>query len=346
MRATSHNRAAVMNDVARLAGVSHQTVSRVLNDHPSVSPATRERVLEAVRQLNYRPNAMARGLAGRRSRVVGVVSFDTILYGPASTLLGIEHAARAAGYGVSIVTLERVDHTGMVSALNALADQSVAGVVVIAPQTAAAAALHNMPLGMAAVAVESAVGGEVPAISVDQVTGARMAVRHLIELGHEKVWHLSGPRDWLETHGRIEGWRTTLEEAGLPAPPLMTGDWSARSGYAAGLELASRDDVTAVFAGNDQMALGLMRAFHERGIRVPDDVSIVGFDDIPEAEFLSPPLTTIRQDFDEVGRRCIAALLRVIEADLPEGPDRPSPDPRVAPTLIVRASTAAPRAGR
>ncbi|WP_432824828.1 LacI family DNA-binding transcriptional regulator [Dactylosporangium sp. CA-092794] len=343
MRASSHNRAAVMNDVARLAGVSHQTVSRVLNDHPSVSPATRERVLEAVRQLNYRPNAMARGLAGRRSRVVGVVSFDTILYGPASTLLGIERAARAAGYGVSIVTLEHVDHAGMVSALSALADQSVAGVVVIAPQTAAAAALHNMPLGMAAVAVESDVGGEIPAISVDQVTGARMAVQHLIELGHRRVWHLSGPRDWLETHGRIEGWRTALAEAGLAAPKLMTGDWSARSGYAAGLELAARGDVTAVFAGNDQMALGMMRAFHERGIHVPDDVSIVGFDDIPEAEFLSPPLTTIRQDFDEVGRRCIAALLRLIEADLPDGPDRPSPDPRVAPTLILRRSSAAPR---
>ncbi|WP_432968217.1 LacI family DNA-binding transcriptional regulator [Dactylosporangium sp. CA-233914] len=345
MRATSHNRAAVMNDVARLAGVSHQTVSRVLNDHPSVSPATRERVLEAVRQLNYRPNAMARGLAGRRSRVVGVVSFDTILYGPASTLLGIERAARAAGYGVSIVTLERVDHAGMVSALSALADQSVAGVVVIAPQTAAAAALHNMPLGMAAVAVEADAGGEIPAIAVDQVSGARMAVRHLLDLGHRKVWHLSGPRDWLETRGRIEGWRATLEEAGLPAPPLMTGDWSARSGYEAGLELATRGDVTAVFAGNDQMALGMMRAFHERGIRVPDDISIVGFDDIPEAEFLSPPLTTIRQDFDEVGRRCIAALLRVIEADLPEGPNRPSPDPSVAPTLVLRRSTAAPHSG-
>ncbi|MEV4518219.1 LacI family DNA-binding transcriptional regulator [Dactylosporangium sp. NPDC049525] len=333
-----------MNDVARLAGVSHQTVSRVLNQHPSVSPATRERVLEAVRQLNYRPNAMARGLAGRRSRVIGVVSFDTILYGPASTLLGIERAARAAGYGVSIVTLEQLDHSGMVAALEALADQSVAGVVVIAPQTAAAAALHSLPLGVAAVAVESNVGGEIPAISVDQVTGARLAVQHLLGLGHRKVWHLSGPRDWLETHGRIEGWRGTLEEAGLPAPPLMTGDWSARSGYQAGLELARRGDVTAVFAGNDQMALGMMRAFHEHGIRVPDDVSIVGFDDIPEAEFLSPPLTTIRQDFDEVGRRCIAALLRAIEADLPEGPDRPEPDPHVAPTLVLRRSTAAPKA--
>src|SRR4029453_17490959 len=151
----------------------------------------------------------------------------------------------------------------------------VGGVVVIAPQPASVAALRTMPVGMAAVAVESDMGGEIPAISVDQVTGARLAVEHLLSLGHRKVWHLSGPRDWLETHGRIEGWRAVLDEAGLAAPKLMTGDWSARSGYAAGLELASRAasdpaDVTAVFAGNDQMALGMIRAFHEHGLRIPE----------------------------------------------------------------------------
>jgi DNA-binding LacI/PurR family transcriptional regulator len=340
---TVQNRAPVIHDVARLAGVSHQTVSRVLNEHPSVRPDTRERVLGAVRQLKYRPNAMARGLAGRRSRSVGVVSFGTILHGPASTLLGVERAARSAGYGVNIVTLERIDHSGTLSAVNTLADQAVAGVVIIAPQAAAAAASRNMPSGMAAVTVESAAATQYPSISVDQATGARMAVSHLLELGHRSVWHLSGPRDWLESHGRIEGWRDALATAGVAPPRLMTGDWSARSGYLAGLELAVRDDVTAVFAGNDQMALGLMRAFHEHGIRVPQDVSIVGFDDIPEAEFFSPPLTTIRQDFDEVGRRCIAALLRRVEADLPQGPDRPEPDPLVAPTLVLRRSTAPPR---
>lgn len=335
-------RAAVVYDVARLAGVSHQTVSRVLNDHPSVSQATRQRVLEAVRQLDYRPNAMARGLAGRRSRIVGVVSFDTLLYGPAATLLGVERAARAAGYGVSIATVERIDRQAVVSATGALAEQSVAGVVVIAPQTAAAAALGSMPAGMPAVAVEADTDGAIPTVSVNQFAGARMAVEHLLRLGHRTVWQLSGPRDWLETRGRIEGWRAALADAGAPAPQLMTGDWSARSGYAAGIRLAARTDVTAVFAANDQMALGMMSALHERGIRVPEDVSIVGFDDIPEAEFLSPPLTTVRQDFDEVGRRCMAALLRRIEADLPDGPDRPPADPTVAPSLIVRHSTAAP----
>ncbi len=339
-------RAAVVYDVARLAGVSHQTVSRVLNDHPSVSQATRQRVMEAVRQLDYRPNAMARGLAGRRSRILGVVSFDTLLYGPAATLLGVERAARAAGYGVSIVTVEQIDRQAVVAATGALAEQSVAGVVVIAPQTAAAAALHSMSPGMPAVAVEADTAGVIPTISVNQVAGARMAVEHLLGLGHRTVWHLSGPRDWLETRGRIDGWRAALGEAGLSTPELLTGDWSARSGHAAGVRLADRladrGDVTAVFAGNDQMALGMMSAFHERGIRVPDDVSIVGFDDIPEAEFLSPPLTTVRQDFDEVGRRCVAALLRLFETDRPDVSHRPAADPTVAPSLIVRQSTAAP----
>ncbi|MGI5240177.1 LacI family DNA-binding transcriptional regulator [Dactylosporangium sp. CA-139066] len=336
-----HGRAAVITDVARLAGVSHQTVSRVLNDHPNVSDGTRERVLDAIRQLDYRRNAMARGLAGRRSHVVGVVTLATILYGPAATLRGIERAALAEGYGVSISTLERIDHNGVLLALGALVDQSVAGVVVIAPQGAVAQALHSLPAGMAAVAVEADMDGAIPTISVDQTAGARIAVEHLIQLSHREVWHLAGPPDWLETQGRIQGWRAALEDAGLRAPDVMTGDWSARSGYAAGLELAARGDVTAVFAGNDQMALGVLRAFRERGIRVPEDVSVVGFDDIPEATYLCPPLTTVRQDFDEIGRRCIATLLRLIEADSPEPPHRPEPPPAVAPTLIIRSSTAA-----
>jgi DNA-binding LacI/PurR family transcriptional regulator len=342
MKASPNNRAAVMSDVARLAGVSHQTVSRVLNGHPSVSPDTRERVLQAVRQLNYRPNAMARGLAGRRSRVLGVVSFDTILYGPAATLLGIERAARAAGYGVSIVTLEQLDRAGVVDAVNTLADQSVAGVVIIAPQMAAVAALHSLPRGIPAVAVESDVGGHIPAVAVDQLAGARLAVEHLLSLGHETVWHIAGPRDWLEGRDRIDGWRTALEDAGRPVPPMIAGDWSARSGYEAGSLLVTRPDVTAIFAANDHTALGVLRAAHEHRISVPDQLSIVGFDDIPEAEYLSPPLTTVRQDFDEVGRRAIATLLQLLDAE--QTP--PPPRTHVQPALIPRRSTSAPRPRR
>ncbi len=332
-------RAAVMSDVARLAGVSHQTVSRVLNNHPSVREETRERVMRAVRQLNYRPNALARGLAGRRSRVIGVVSFDTILYGPAATLLGVERAARRADHGISIVTLEQLDRSGVADAVNRLAEQSVAGVVIIAPLMTAAAAAHSLPSGVPAVVVESDAAGDLPTISVDQVAGARLAVDHLLSLGHETVWHICGPRDWLEARDRVDGWRQALEASQRRVPPLIPGDWSPRSGYDAGMELARRPEVTAVFCANDQQALGLLRALHERGVRVPEQLSVVGFDDIPEAEYLSPPLTTVRQDFDEVGRRCLAALLDMLDAAQPFATPN---HPRVDPTLVVRGSSGPP----
>jgi DNA-binding LacI/PurR family transcriptional regulator len=328
-----------MTDVARLAGVSHQTVSRVLNDSPLVHPETRERVMRAVAELSYRPNAMARGLVSRRSRVLGVVSFDTILFGPASTLLGIERAARAAGYGVSIVTLERVDRQSVLAAANSLAGQGVDGVIIIAPQMAAAAALHSLPKGIVAVAVEAGQDSGLPSVSVDQVAGARLAVRHLLELGHKTVWHIAGPSDWLEARDRIEGWRQTLSDAGTHVPSMIAGDWSARSGYAAGAALVGQPDVTAVFAGNDQMALGLLRALHERGIRVPGDISVVGFDDIPEAAYMLPPLTTVRQDFDEVGRRSMATLLQLLDTDAKSTPPSTAP---VEPTLVQRQSTSSP----
>lgn len=338
-RTPDRARPAVMTDVARLAGVSHQTVSRVLNGNPRVHPDTRERVLKAVAQLGYRRNAMARSLARRRSRVLGVVSFDTILFGPASTLLGIERAARAANYGVSIVTLERVDRASVLHATGVLADQGVDGVIIIAPQMSAAAALHSLPNGLVAVAVEAGQDSALPSVAVDQVAGARLAVRHLLELGHETVWHIAGPSDWLEARDRIVGWRQTLTAAGATTPPVLVGDWSARSGYAAGLALAEQPGVSAVFAGNDQMALGLLRALHERGLRVPEDLSVVGFDDIPEAEFMQPPLTTVRQDFDEVGRRSMALLLDLLDAG--DGP-APAAPPAVPPDLVLRQSAAAP----
>ncbi|GAB2664603.1 LacI family DNA-binding transcriptional regulator [Nocardia goodfellowii] len=331
-------RPAVMIDVAKRAGVSHQTVSRVLNDSPRVRPETRERVLRAVEELGYRPNAMARGLVSRRSKVLGVVTFDTVLHGPASMLLGIERAARAAHYGVSIATLQRADRAEVLEAVGTLADQGVDGIIIIAPLMSAAAALHSLPATLPAVAVEAGQDAGLPSASVDQIEGARLAVRHLLELGHETVWHVSGPNGWLETRDRLDSWRRTLEEAGAPVPPVIAGDWSARSGYEAGPVLAAQPDVTAVFAGNDQMALGLLRAFAERGIRVPEDISVVGFDDIPEAAYLTPPLTTVRQDFDEVGRRSMRLLLRLIEAE-----DSAPPPTQVIPTLAVRDSTAAPR---
>ncbi|SEF82301.1 LacI family transcriptional regulator [Nonomuraea solani] len=333
--ARQRTRPAVIGDVAQLAGVSNQTVSRVLNEHPNVRPDTRDRVLDAIRRLNYRPNLMARGLVRQRSHLIGVVSFDTVLFGPASTLVGIGRATRDHGYGVTIVTPESADRSSIADAMSTIAGQAVAGVIMVFPSRAASAtALVSLPEGVPLVSVE-ADADLVASVHIDQAAGARMAVEHLLYLGHETVWHVSGPGDRLDAQARVDGWRRTLESAGRVAPPVIPGDWGPESGYQAGLELAERPGVSAVFAANDHMALGLLRAFHERGIRVPEDISVIGFDDIPEAGYFIPPLTTVRPDHEEVGRRAVATLLSLVDGQRADSE-------WVVPTLIRRNSTAAP----
>ena len=262
-------RAVVMADVAKLAGVSLQTVSRVINDSPHVRSATRERVQDAMRKLEYRPNPVARALVTGRSRTLGVVSFDTTLYGPASTLFGIERAAHDAGYFVSIVSLRSLTPSSVVSAVERLRAQGVDGILVIAPQESATQALLHLPEDVPVVAAEAGPDDAVPRVAVDQIDGARLATAHLLDLGHRTVWHISGPPDWLEAQDRVDGWRATLDAAGAPAPPVLVGDWSARAGHELGRELAANPDVTAVFVANDQMALGLLRSLHEAGRRDP-----------------------------------------------------------------------------
>jgi DNA-binding LacI/PurR family transcriptional regulator len=330
------SRAVVMADVAKLAGVSLQTVSRVINNSPHVRADTRERVQDAMRKLEYRPNPVARALVTGRSRTLGVVSFDTTLYGPASTLFGIERAAHEADYFVSIVSLRSLTRPSVISAVERLRDQGVDGILVIAPQDSATQALLHLPEDVPVVAAEAGPDESVPLVAVDQVAGARLATAHLLELGHRTVWHISGPADWLEAQDRVNGWRTTLDAAGAPAPPVLIGDWSARAGHELGRQLAANPEVTAVFAANDQMALGLLRALHEEGRRIPGEISVVGFDDIPDAEYFTPPLTTVRQNFNEMGRRSLLLLLEQIESGVRE-PRRET----VPPELIVRASTAA-----
>ncbi|PRX49400.1 LacI family transcriptional regulator [Prauserella shujinwangii] len=333
-KVSSARRPAVMADVARLAGVSHQTVSRVLNRHPSVSPATRTRVLAAIDELDYRPNSAARALVTKRSKVIGVVSFDSTLFGPASTLYGIEQAARRAGYFVSVTSVKDLDGDDVQDALERLTRQSVEGVVIIAPQQATVDALRDAPAGLPLVVVEGGDGGGHPVVCVDQAEGARLATRHLLNQGAPTVWHIAGPADWLEAQNRVRGWRAELRSAGAEEPELLRGDWSPASGYANGQLLAERSDVRAVFVANDQMALGVLRAFHERGVRVPTDVLVAGFDDIPESAYFTPPLTTVRQDFDAVGRRSIDLLLHQIAST-----SDPDATAVVPPELVIRQST-------
>lgn len=324
-----------MVDVAKLAGVSHQTVSRVINNSDRVRPETRERVLAAMRVLNYRPNAVARTLATGRSRTLGVVSFNTTLYGPASTLLAIEQTAYEAGYFVSIISLPAPDATSVIEAVERLRRQGVEGILMIAPQRSAARALARLPTDIPIVSAEAGPEDTLPLASVDQFAGAAAATRHLLDLGHRTVCHIAGPSDWLEAEQRLAGWRSTLHAAGARVTPPIPGDWSPRAGYESGRLLP--EGVTAVFVANDQMALGLLRFLVETGRGVPGDISLVGFDDVPEAPYFTPPLTTIRQDFGEMGRRSLHLLLGEIESGT-----RSARRETVTPELIVRGTTAPP----
>lgn len=331
-------RPAAMSDVGRLAGVSHQTVSRVINGSPSVRPETRRRVMAAMRELGYRPNSSARALATGRTNTLGVVGFDTTLYGPASTLFGIERAAHEAGYFMIVASLKALNRASVSDAVERLRVQGVDGILVIAPDDEAADALEHTLIDMPVVAVEAGPADVVPVVAVDQFAGAVSATQHLLDLGHKNVWHISGPADWLESRERIEGWMAALEAAGIVPPAPLAGDWSARAGHDLGRRLTADPDVTAIFAANDQTALGVLRALNEAGRAIPAEVSVVGFDDIPEAPYFTPPLTTIRQDFIEVGSRSLRQLVRAIESR-----ERLASGSLVEPRLIVRASTAVAR---
>jgi DNA-binding LacI/PurR family transcriptional regulator len=324
-----------MADVAKLAGVSHQTVSRVINGSDRVRGDTRDRVLAAMAKLNYRPNPVARALATGRSKTLGVITSDTALFGPTSALLAIERAAHDAGFFVSIVSLQLLDGPSLRSAVNVLLSQNVEGIFVIAPQREVARAVGELPNVVPIVAVEAGPEEGVPVVAVDQHAGAAAATRHLLELGHETVWHIGGPQDWLEAAQRVEGWRDTLIAAGARVPEPVFGDWSARSGYELGAQLADRAEVTAVFVANDPMALGFLRCLHEQGRDVPGSISVVGFDDVPEAAFYTPPLTTVRQDFMALGRSSFELVLVEIESGV-----RSAKQVTIPPKLIERGSTA------
>jgi DNA-binding LacI/PurR family transcriptional regulator len=333
-------RSPVLFDVARHAGVSHQTVSRVINGRPSVAPATRERVERAIEELGYLPNKSARALVTRSTRTLGLVTVNINQFGPAQTMLGLESAARAAGYSLSVAMLEDASTEAMRAAIDDFLSNSVDAILALATYDAAAQALRSVSPRVPLVAVQ--VGGDHhhPTVYVDQVAGARLATRHLLELGHKTVHHVAGPLDSQEARGRVDGWRAELVAAGAEVPDLLYGDWWPPSGYAAGKKLARQvlrerrsRKPTAIFVANDQMSLGVLHAFREDGISVPDDVSIVGFDDVPEAAYFAPPLTTVRQDFAELGRRGVHLVLSLIA-----GAGDP-PDP-VPPYLVERASTA------
>ena len=326
-----------MADVARLAGVSSQTVSRVSTGHPGVVESTRQSVLDAMQQLGYRPNSAARALRRGEFRTLGVILFTLATTGNSRTVEAIAAHAAQEGYAITLVPVASPTRDGVLGAFTRLGELAVDGFIVIMEVHLLHDANLTIPPGVQVVVVDSDAGDRFPVVDTDQSDGARQAVRHLLDLGHRTVWHVTGPAESYASGRRTQAWRAVLEEGGRPLPPAERGDWSALSGYEAGLRLADNPDCTAIFAANDQMALGVLRALHERGRRVPEEVSVVGFDDIPDAAAYLPPLTTVHQDFAEVGRRCVRGLLEQIHDAHAE------PGTVLVPTtLVIRDSTAPP----
>src|SRR4051812_29839358 len=335
-RGRADGRGPSMADVAAAAGVSHQTVSRVLNGSELVREATRARVLAAIAELGYRRNNAARLLVTNRSGRIGMISAHLAFYGPSMIAVAVQDAGHEAGYDVSLVGVSEFSAETLRGAVDRLLDEAVEAIVVaVAHRTSLERALTlELPIPM--VFAQGVSRGQPMSAGIDQVAGGVLATEHLLDLGHQHVAHVTGPLDWIEAGQRRAGWQLAHERRRLLPGPELNGDWSARSGYEAGLRIADDPSVTAVFAGNDGMALGLLRAMHQRGRRVPEELSVVGFDDVPDSAYLWPALTTVRQEFGALGRRAVDLTVRALRGEAAPGAEL------IAPELVVRESTAAP----
>jgi DNA-binding LacI/PurR family transcriptional regulator len=325
-----------LKDVAQVAGVSHTTVWRVFNDHLGVRAETRDRVHHAMRQLGYRLNPAARTLVTQRSNILGVITTDSASFSTTSILHGFERAARSAGYFVTITSAETSTRGALRRAVNRLHDQAVEGALTLVPPDSTTATIMPAPFPMVAIGPRRRAAAGV--VTVDTAAGAVVATTHLLERGHATVHHVSGPMNCPEARLRRAAWQRTLRAAGARQPRSLAGDWTARSGYELGLRLARDPDVTAVFCANDNMAIGVLRAMFETGRRVPDEVSVVGFDDIPEAAYTTPPLTTVRQDFAALGARCLTILDTLLTDAEPSVPGMAD----LVAELTVRGSSGRP----
>lgn len=326
-------RVANIFDVARLAGVSHQTVSRVINDLPNVRPATRARVEQAIAQLRYRPSPAARALVTRRTRTIGLLTPGVSDFGPTSIAMHFNFAARAARYNVETVSGSATDPAGVRSMIEGFLRQRVDAIVMIVVDVGVLEIVRGLDVSVPIVASASTARRGPSIVSIDQYRGARSAVRHLAELGHTRILHVAGPQSAPDALERVRGWRDEIAAARLDIVEPSIGDWTPAGGYRIGMELEIAPG-SAVFAANDHTAIGLLSAFRERGLRVPEDVSVVGFDDVPEAGYLYPPLTTVRQDFATLGELMMQKVLIAVEE--PDGATETTPLPT---HLIVRQST-------
>jgi len=337
---TTPRRNPSLADVAEAAGVSTQTVSRVANGLDNVRPSTRLQVEVAMKRLGYRPNRAARALRTGRFKSIGVVVFTLESFGNMRTVEAIAAAAAADGYSITLISALARTRNDVVDAIGRLEEQAVDGVVLLIESHLVDETRIALPEDLPVVIVDSAIRPDHGLVDTDQAQGARLATKHLLGLGHQTVHHISGPVGSISAGHREAAWRDTLQQQARAVPEVFRGDWTTRTGFELGQVIALDDSITAVFASNDQMALGLLRACHEAGRPVPSTLSIVGFDDMPESASFWPPLTTIHQHFGQVGRSCIQSLLAAFDGD-------DEPRQLVIPTrLVVRSSTSAPPANR
>jgi DNA-binding LacI/PurR family transcriptional regulator len=328
-----------LNDVAHFAGVSYQTVSRVVNNHPSVSPETRTRVQQIIEEMGYQPNKLAKSLVANRSDTLAVLAFGMSQYGPTQMILNIERAARDLGYDLIFSNIKELNELEIYKAIDNISGRLVDGIIWISPVEGMS---YNEMLRLAKnipmVLIDPEVNEELPSVIVDQRYGSQLITEHLIELGHQHIAEISGPLDWFGAIARHQQWLQTLDEAGLTPMMSVEGDWSVQSGYEVARQLLRNNPgFTALVVGNDQMALGAIYALNERGLRVPEDISVAGFDDIPEAGFYRPPLTTIQQDFSQLGVLGVRYLSELIQNH-----EAPLKQHIIPPKLIVRKSTQPP----
>jgi len=330
-----------------MCGVSMQTVSRVINHRPDVAPATRRAIEAAIAEVGFQPNAVARSLVQRRSQTLGVIATGLKYFGVAQTLNGITEASQTADYALLLKELASEDVEGFLPAIDFLVGHRVEGLIIFAPidPGSVASIQSEMPANRPPmVLLKSEPSTEFSTISIDNRGGGRMATEHLLALGRTRIGHIAGPPSWHEARERADGWRSAIAEAGLDPGPFVSGNWSSASGEAAFLELlAQAPDLDAVFAANDQMALGLLHVANERGIAVPDDIAVVGFDGLAEGAQFTPSLTTVVQPLRELGRLAVQELVSRIDAEA--GP----PESRtisLATELMVRESAPAPPGAR
>lgn len=326
-------KAATIYDVAQAAGVSHQTVSRFLKGFEGIRPETRDKVVQAIAELGYRPNLTARSLKSGRSHRIGALTHDISQVGPGGIIEGASAAARESGYMLDIIALDTLNPRAIEESLALITQHDLAGVLALTSTDAMTSAIEKTEFRVPTyVAKESDGMPDDPRSKLSSV-GVPALVAHLAQLGHRRFVHIAGPDTWSASRNRTRAYEAAIETQGLQSVGILQGDWSARSAYHAIADLADLPDATAFVASNDQMALGAMLALKERGYRIPRDVSVVGTDDIPEAAYFDPPLTTLRNDFEAQGRAAVYQLLALIE----HSSVRPVTVP--TPVIVVRRSS-------